>query len=119
MGTLLSAGAGVRQPVISATPGASHQQKPRFAGHPNCFCEPHPGPWIYILLRKTVLSRSLLEKIKCLFYRIGGVAQERSGALLRQQGVLRDVRPLPLLPLPGAQGDQQLRVDPPVHARTQ
>ena len=43
-GHLLFAGAGVRQPVISATTGASHQQKPGFAGHPNCFREPHPGP---------------------------------------------------------------------------
>lgn len=35
-------------------------------------------PWIYILLRKTVLSKAI-EKIKCLFCRIGGSHRERSG----------------------------------------
>ncbi|XP_001371729.2 prostaglandin E2 receptor EP4 subtype [Monodelphis domestica] len=35
-------------------------------------------PWIYILLRKTVLSKAI-EKIKCLFCRIGGGHRERSG----------------------------------------
>ncbi|XP_062942922.1 prostaglandin E2 receptor EP4 subtype [Cynocephalus volans] len=35
-------------------------------------------PWIYILLRKTVLSRAI-EKIKCLFCRIGGSSRDRSG----------------------------------------
>ncbi|XP_020851880.1 prostaglandin E2 receptor EP4 subtype [Phascolarctos cinereus] len=35
-------------------------------------------PWIYILLRKTVLSKAI-EKIKCLFCRIGGGRRERSG----------------------------------------
>ncbi|XP_003925954.1 prostaglandin E2 receptor EP4 subtype [Saimiri boliviensis] len=35
-------------------------------------------PWIYILLRKTVLSKAI-EKIKCLFCRIGGSRRERSG----------------------------------------
>uniref|UniRef100_A0A8C5LGH9 Prostaglandin E2 receptor EP4 subtype n=1 Tax=Jaculus jaculus TaxID=51337 RepID=A0A8C5LGH9_JACJA len=34
-------------------------------------------PWIYILLRKTVLSKAI-EKIKCLFCRIGGSGRERS-----------------------------------------
>ncbi|XP_012315472.1 prostaglandin E2 receptor EP4 subtype [Aotus nancymaae] len=35
-------------------------------------------PWIYILLRKTVLSKAI-EKIKCLFCRIGGSRRARSG----------------------------------------
>ncbi|XP_007948720.1 prostaglandin E2 receptor EP4 subtype [Orycteropus afer afer] len=35
-------------------------------------------PWIYILLRKTVLSK-VVEKIKCLFCRIGGARRDRSG----------------------------------------
>ncbi|MEE6458100.1 hypothetical protein FKM82_000175 [Ascaphus truei] len=34
-------------------------------------------PWIYILLRKTVLSK-VIEKIKCLFCRIGGVRRPHS-----------------------------------------
>ncbi|XP_075397082.1 prostaglandin E2 receptor EP4 subtype [Tenrec ecaudatus] len=34
-------------------------------------------PWIYILLRKTVL-RKVVEKIKCLFCRIGGGHRDRS-----------------------------------------
>ncbi|XP_073477756.1 prostaglandin E2 receptor EP4 subtype [Aquarana catesbeiana] len=34
-------------------------------------------PWIYILLRKTVLSK-VIEKIKCLFCRIGGGRRPRS-----------------------------------------
>nr|XP_027792005.1 prostaglandin E2 receptor EP4 subtype [Marmota flaviventris] len=34
-------------------------------------------PWIYILLRKTVLSKAI-EKIKCLFCRIGGSRRDRS-----------------------------------------
>ncbi|XP_030323270.1 prostaglandin E2 receptor EP4 subtype isoform X3 [Calypte anna] len=36
-------------------------------------------PWIYILLRKTVLSKAI-EKIKCLFCRIGGARRQHSGA---------------------------------------
>ncbi|KAI1905268.1 hypothetical protein AGOR_G00014360 [Albula goreensis] len=35
-------------------------------------------PWIYILLRKAVLLK-LIEKIKCLFCRIGGRHQQRPG----------------------------------------
>ncbi|CAK6444143.1 unnamed protein product [Pipistrellus nathusii] len=35
-------------------------------------------PWIYILLRKTVLSKAM-EKIKCLFCRIGGSGRDTSG----------------------------------------
>lgn len=35
-------------------------------------------PWIYILLRKTVLSKAI-EKIKCLFCRIGGSRRDRQG----------------------------------------
>ncbi|KAJ8380926.1 hypothetical protein SKAU_G00017040 [Synaphobranchus kaupii] len=35
-------------------------------------------PWIYILLRKAVLLK-LLEKIKCLFCKIGGRTQQHSG----------------------------------------
>ncbi|XP_068952323.1 prostaglandin E2 receptor EP4 subtype isoform X2 [Petaurus breviceps papuanus] len=35
-------------------------------------------PWIYILLRKTVLSKAI-EKIKCLFCRIGGGRREQPG----------------------------------------
>lgn len=35
-------------------------------------------PWIYILLRKTVLSKAI-EKIKCLFCRIGGARRQHSG----------------------------------------
>ncbi|XP_006889611.1 PREDICTED: prostaglandin E2 receptor EP4 subtype [Elephantulus edwardii] len=35
-------------------------------------------PWIYILLRKTVLSK-VVEKIKCLFCRIGGARRDRGG----------------------------------------
>lgn len=35
-------------------------------------------PWIYILLRKAVLLK-LIEKIKCLFCRIGGQQQQRPG----------------------------------------
>lgn len=35
-------------------------------------------PWIYILLRKTVLSKAM-EKIKCLFCRIGGSGRDPSG----------------------------------------
>lgn len=34
-------------------------------------------PWIYILLRKTVLSKAI-EKIKCLFCRIGGSSRDGS-----------------------------------------
>ena len=34
-------------------------------------------PWIYILLRKTVLSKAI-EKIKCLFCRIGGSGRDSS-----------------------------------------
>uniref|UniRef100_A0A8C8RAE1 Prostaglandin E2 receptor EP4 subtype n=1 Tax=Pelusios castaneus TaxID=367368 RepID=A0A8C8RAE1_9SAUR len=34
-------------------------------------------PWIYILLRKTVLSKAI-EKIKCLFCRIGGARRQHS-----------------------------------------
>ncbi|KAL4617552.1 prostaglandin E2 receptor EP4 subtype [Arapaima gigas] len=37
-------------------------------------------PWIYILLRKTVVLK-LVEKIKCLFCRIGGQRQHRPGDL--------------------------------------
>lgn len=36
-------------------------------------------PWIYILLRKTVLSKAI-EKIKCLFCRIGGARRQHSGS---------------------------------------
>lgn len=43
-GHLIYAGTGVHQPVISATFGERNQQKPRLAGHPNCCCEPYPGP---------------------------------------------------------------------------
>lgn len=35
-------------------------------------------PWIYILLRKTVLSKAI-EKIKCLFCRIGGTRRDSPG----------------------------------------
>ncbi|XP_035248327.1 prostaglandin E2 receptor EP4 subtype-like [Anguilla anguilla] len=35
-------------------------------------------PWIYILLRKAVLLK-LIEKVKCLFCRIGGQRQQRPG----------------------------------------
>ncbi|XP_006013282.1 prostaglandin E2 receptor EP4 subtype [Latimeria chalumnae] len=35
-------------------------------------------PWIYILLRKTVLSK-LIEKVKCLFCRVGGGGGQHSG----------------------------------------
>ncbi|XP_037385893.1 prostaglandin E2 receptor EP4 subtype [Talpa occidentalis] len=35
-------------------------------------------PWIYILLRKTVLSKAI-KKIKCLFCRIGGSHRDHSG----------------------------------------
>ncbi|XP_036766761.1 prostaglandin E2 receptor EP4 subtype [Manis pentadactyla] len=35
-------------------------------------------PWIYILLRKTVLSKAI-EKIKCLFCRIGGSRRDGGG----------------------------------------
>ncbi|NXN12539.1 PE2R4 protein, partial [Indicator maculatus] len=35
-------------------------------------------PWVYILLRKTVLSKAI-EKIKCLFCRIGGARRQHSG----------------------------------------
>ncbi|XP_020932314.1 prostaglandin E2 receptor EP4 subtype [Sus scrofa] len=35
-------------------------------------------PWIYILLQKTVLSKAI-EKIKCLFCRIGGSRREHPG----------------------------------------
>lgn len=34
-------------------------------------------PWIYILLRKTVLSKAI-EKVKCLFCRIGGSGRDGS-----------------------------------------
>lgn len=41
-------------------------------------------------------------------------------ALLREQkDILCHVRPLSLLPLPGAEGDQQHISDPPLHARPQ
>ncbi|EMP30267.1 prostaglandin E2 receptor EP4 subtype [Chelonia mydas] len=36
-------------------------------------------PWVYILLRKTVLSK-VIEKIKCLFCRIGGARRQHSGS---------------------------------------
>ncbi|KAM6229752.1 prostaglandin E2 receptor EP4 subtype isoform 2-T3 [Porphyrio hochstetteri] len=36
-------------------------------------------PWVYILLRKTVLSKAI-EKIKCLFCRIGGARRQHSGS---------------------------------------
>lgn len=35
-------------------------------------------PWIYILLRKTVLSKAM-EKVKCLFCRIGGAGADGAG----------------------------------------
>ncbi|XP_066474349.1 prostaglandin E2 receptor EP4 subtype [Tiliqua scincoides] len=35
-------------------------------------------PWVYILLRKTVLSKAI-EKVKCLFCRIGGAHWQHSG----------------------------------------
>ncbi|XP_066516105.1 prostaglandin E receptor 4 (subtype EP4) b [Hoplias malabaricus] len=43
-------------------------------------------PWIYILLRKTVLQK-LLEKIKCLFCRMGGRGQGPSRVEFRCRGV--------------------------------
>lgn len=36
-------------------------------------------PWVYILLRKTVLSKAI-EKIKCLFCQIGGARRQHSGS---------------------------------------
>ncbi|XP_062984743.1 prostaglandin E2 receptor EP4 subtype [Elgaria multicarinata webbii] len=36
-------------------------------------------PWVYILLRKTVLSKAI-EKVKCLFCRIGGARRPHSGS---------------------------------------
>ncbi|XP_077203147.1 prostaglandin E2 receptor EP4 subtype [Paroedura picta] len=36
-------------------------------------------PWVYILLRKTVLSKAI-EKVKCLFCRIGGAHRQHSGS---------------------------------------
>lgn len=35
-------------------------------------------PWIYILLRKAVLSKAM-ERVKCLFCRLGGARRERPG----------------------------------------
>ncbi|ELR60727.1 Prostaglandin E2 receptor EP4 subtype [Bos mutus] len=58
------------EPVISKNPDL---QAIRIAS-----VNPILDPWIYILLRKTVLSKAI-EKIKCLFCRIGGSRRERSG----------------------------------------
>ncbi|XP_017585739.1 PREDICTED: prostaglandin E2 receptor EP4 subtype isoform X1 [Corvus brachyrhynchos] len=65
-------------------------------------------PWIYILLRKTVLSKAI-EKIKCLFCRIGGA--RALGGQLQLRGWAQDllcyVQSVTLLHLPRAEGDQQ------------
>ena len=58
------------EPVISKNPDL---QAIRIAS-----VNPILDPWIYILLRKTVISKAI-EKIKCLFCRIGGSRRERSG----------------------------------------
>lgn len=44
-------------------------------------------PWIYILLRKTVVLK-LMEKIKCLFCKMGGRVQRRGGQFRCDDGRL-------------------------------
>ncbi|XP_030884034.1 prostaglandin E2 receptor EP4 subtype isoform X2 [Leptonychotes weddellii] len=113
-------GTGVHQPVISATFGARNQQKPRLAGHPNCCCEPHPGPLdLYPSAEDRAQQSNREDQMPLLPH--WRVPQGPFGtALLRQQkDIFRHVWPLPLLPLPRAEGDQQHISDPPIHAGPQ
>ncbi|XP_051979183.1 prostaglandin E2 receptor EP4 subtype-like [Xyrauchen texanus] len=75
-------------------------------------------PWIYILLRKTVVLK-LLEKIKCLFCRIGGRSHGRSttdfhcGCGVRNLSVVsRDLPSMVLPKLPEVISTSQMYIHP-------
>lgn len=54
------------------------QQNPDLQAIRIASVNPILDPWVYILLRKTVLSKAI-EKVKCLFCRIGGAHWQHSG----------------------------------------
>ncbi|KAG8131148.1 hypothetical protein E2320_017683 [Naja naja] len=54
------------------------QQNPDLQAIRIASVNPILDPWVYILLRKTVLSKAI-EKVKCLFCRIGGARRQHSG----------------------------------------
>ncbi|XP_034956322.1 prostaglandin E2 receptor EP4 subtype [Zootoca vivipara] len=55
------------------------QQNPDLQAIRIASVNPILDPWVYILLRKTVLSKAI-EKVKCLFCRIGGGHRQHSGS---------------------------------------
>ncbi|XP_060617407.1 prostaglandin E2 receptor EP4 subtype [Anolis sagrei] len=55
------------------------QQNPDLQAIRIASVNPILDPWVYILLRKTVLSKAI-EKVKCLFCRIGGAHRQHSGS---------------------------------------
>ncbi|XP_020639301.2 prostaglandin E2 receptor EP4 subtype [Pogona vitticeps] len=55
------------------------QQNPDLQAIRIASVNPILDPWVYILLRKTVLSKAI-EKVKCLFCRIGGAHRPHSGS---------------------------------------
>ncbi|XP_042311255.1 prostaglandin E2 receptor EP4 subtype [Sceloporus undulatus] len=55
------------------------QQNPDLQAIRIASVNPILDPWVYILLRKTVLSKAI-EKVKCLFCRIGGARRQHSGS---------------------------------------
>uniref|UniRef100_A0ACB8EPJ8 Prostaglandin E2 receptor EP4 subtype n=1 Tax=Sphaerodactylus townsendi TaxID=933632 RepID=A0ACB8EPJ8_9SAUR len=61
-------------PVVMAI-----QQNPDLQAIRIASVNPILDPWVYILLRKTVLSKAI-EKVKCLFCRIGGAHRQHSGS---------------------------------------
>nr|XP_056703835.1 prostaglandin E2 receptor EP4 subtype [Euleptes europaea] len=61
-------------PVVRAI-----QQNPDLQAIRIASVNPILDPWVYILLRKTVLSKAI-EKVKCLFCRIGGAHRQHSGS---------------------------------------
>ncbi|XP_054842966.1 prostaglandin E2 receptor EP4 subtype [Eublepharis macularius] len=61
-------------PIVTAI-----QQNPDLQAIRIASVNPILDPWVYILLRKTVLSKAI-EKVKCLFCRIGGVHRQHSGS---------------------------------------
>ncbi|KAL8203954.1 UNVERIFIED_CONTAM: Prostaglandin E2 receptor EP4 subtype [Gekko kuhli] len=63
-----------RPPVVMAIQKNPDLQAIRIAS-----VNPILDPWVYILLRKTVLSKAI-EKVKCLFCRIGGAHRQHSGS---------------------------------------
>ncbi|KAJ8405681.1 hypothetical protein AAFF_G00316610 [Aldrovandia affinis] len=71
-------GAGVRQPAVQDPVEERIEKNPDLKAIRIASVNPILDPWIYILLRKAVVLK-LVEKIKCLFCKIGGRAQQRSG----------------------------------------